>query len=54
MALLTAIGTQCISGVVLSFSPDVYTVGVFRFIMGMAALQMFLSAFVMGKRYRLS
>ena len=48
MALLVAIITYIISGVVLSFAPEEISIGISRFFMGAGHMLIFLSAFVMG------
>lgn len=48
MALLIAIVIHIISGVVLSFAPEEISIGIARFFMGASAIQLFVSAFVMG------
>ena len=53
-AVLIGIIGECVAGVVLAFSPDIYSVGIFRFIMGVATSLMFLPAFVMGERHQVS
>ena len=49
ISFLIGLAVLIISGIILSLVMELYTIGVFRLLIGMASQQMFLSVFVIGK-----
>lgn len=52
--MLLGVALMLVSGVVLSFVIEVYTIAVCRLIMGSACILMFLNAYVLGRYLNIS